>query len=208
MIGPDGRPTAKGLRPPPRPPFASSSSGTATAIAYPADAIADQEWSLAPIETVLPADLVAELGTATAVGVMILTVQDFLQIDLPALLVAVFSAVSCGLLGNYLVLRRQALVGDAISHLVLPGIVVGFLVAGGLSTMAMMGGALAAALLGVLLIDLIRRFGPGGKRRRHGRGVHHHVRRRRRNAGADRQRRRASGRRARALRRTGNDPVA
>ncbi len=30
-------------------------------IAYPADAIADREWSLAPIETVLPADLVAEL---------------------------------------------------------------------------------------------------------------------------------------------------
>ena len=90
---------------------------------------------------------------------MILTVQDFLQIDLPALLVAVFSAVSCGLLGNYLVLRRQALVGDAISHLVLPGIVVGFLVAGRLSTLAMMGGALGAALLGVLLIDLIRRLG-------------------------------------------------
>lgn len=90
---------------------------------------------------------------------MIVTVQEFLQIDLPALVVAVLSAVSCGLLGNYLVLRRQALVGDAISHLVLPGIVVGFLVAGTLSTLAMMTGALGAALLGVLLMDLIRRFG-------------------------------------------------
>ena len=90
---------------------------------------------------------------------MTLTAQEFLQIDLPALLVAVLSAVSCGLLGNYLVLRRQALVGDAISHLVLPGIVVGFLVAGTLSTVAMMTGALGAALLGVLLMDLIRRFG-------------------------------------------------
>ncbi len=98
-------------------------------------------------------------GAAGGGVVMILTVQDFLQIDLPALLVAVLSAVSCGLLGNYLVLRRQALVGDAISHLVLPGIVVGFLVVGSLSTLAMMSGALGAALLGVLLIDLIRRFG-------------------------------------------------
>jgi len=90
---------------------------------------------------------------------MILTLQEFLQIDLPALLVAVLSAVSCGLLGNYLVLRRQALIGDAISHLVLPGIVVGFLVAGTLSTVAMMAGALGAALFGVLVMDLIRRFG-------------------------------------------------
>ena len=33
---------------------------------YPADAIADWEWSLAPIETVLPADLVAELERRVA----------------------------------------------------------------------------------------------------------------------------------------------
>ncbi|NNG03621.1 MAG: metal ABC transporter permease [Inquilinus sp.] len=90
---------------------------------------------------------------------MILTVEDFLHIDLPALMAAVLAAVSCGLLGNFLVLRRQALIGDAISHLVLPGIVVGFLIAGEVLTVAMMAGALGAALVGVLLIEAIRRLG-------------------------------------------------
>ena len=90
---------------------------------------------------------------------MMLTLQDFLRIDLPAMMAAVLAAISCGLLGNFLVLRRQALIGDAISHLVLPGIVVGFLVAGEILAVAMMAGALAAALVGVLLIEAIRRLG-------------------------------------------------
>ncbi len=35
---------------------------------------------------------------------------------------------ACGLVGNYLILRRMALIGDAISHSVLAGIVVVFLI--------------------------------------------------------------------------------
>ena len=52
-----------------------------------------------------------------------MTVEDFLTVDLPAALTAVLAAVCCALPGNFLVLRRQALLGDAISHAVLPGIV-------------------------------------------------------------------------------------
>ncbi len=83
----------------------------------------------------------------------------FLQLDLPAILVGMLAAISCGLLGNFLVLRRQALVGDAISHVVLPGIVVGFLITGEIATWPMMLGAGAAALVSVLLIEVIRRLG-------------------------------------------------
>ena len=39
-------------------------------------------------------------------------------------------AISCGLLGCYLVLRKMAMVGDAISHAVLPGIVLAYLFSG------------------------------------------------------------------------------
>lgn len=85
--------------------------------------------------------------------------SNFLQIDLPALIVAVLAAVSCTLLGNFLVLRRQSMIGDAISHVVLPGLVAGFLVAGSLAVLPMMAGALAAALISVGLIELIRRVG-------------------------------------------------
>ena len=35
-------------------------------------------------------------------------------------------AVSCGLLGSFLILRKMSMVGDAISHSVLPGIVIAF----------------------------------------------------------------------------------
>ncbi len=45
-----------------------------------------------------------------------------LTMTLPIVLMAFFVITSCGLIGNYLILRRMALVGDAISHSVLAGI--------------------------------------------------------------------------------------
>ena len=84
---------------------------------------------------------------------------EFLQIDLPAILVGVLSALACGLLGNFLVLRRQALMGDAISHVVLLGIVAAFLVTGATASWAMLAGAAVASLLAVGLIELVGRVG-------------------------------------------------
>ena len=52
--------------------------------------------------------------------------------------------LACGLVGNYLILRRMALVGDAISHSVLPGLAIAFLVSGTRNSLAMMLGALIA----------------------------------------------------------------
>jgi hypothetical protein len=46
------------------------------------------------------------------------------------MLMAFLVTTACGLIGNYLLLRRLALVGDAISHSVLPGLVAGFLIFG------------------------------------------------------------------------------
>lgn len=66
-------------------------------------------------------------------------------------------AAACGLVGNYLILRRMALVGDAISHSVLPGIVVAFLVTGSRGTLPMFLGAVSAAVLTTLLIEGIHR---------------------------------------------------
>src|SRR3546814_7589234 len=49
--------------------------------------------------------------------------------------------------------------GDAISHAVLPGIVVGFIVVGTRSPLPMIVGATAAAVLAAVLIELVRRLG-------------------------------------------------
>jgi manganese/zinc/iron transport system permease protein len=56
-----------------------------------------------------------------------------------------------------LVLRKQTLIGDAISHVVLPGIVLAFLVTQALDAWAMLLGAGAAALFAVVMIDVIKR---------------------------------------------------
>jgi manganese/zinc/iron transport system permease protein len=66
-------------------------------------------------------------------------------------------AAACGLVGNYLILRRMALVGDAISHSVLPGIVVAFLATGSRGTVPMFIGAVGAAVVTTLLIEGIHR---------------------------------------------------
>jgi manganese/zinc/iron transport system permease protein len=84
---------------------------------------------------------------------------SFFTIDLPAALTGALACIVCGLLGNFLILRRQALVGDAISHVVLPGIVVAFLITGAMSPGPVMLGALAAAILAVGLIEAVRRLG-------------------------------------------------
>lgn len=67
-------------------------------------------------------------------------------------------AATCGCVGNYLVLRRMALVGDAISHSVLPGLVLAFLFTQGNQSYAMFLGAVAAAVLATLLIEGIHKF--------------------------------------------------
>ena len=88
-----------------------------------------------------------------------MTGAEFVPLSLPPLLIGTFAALACAIPGNFLVLRRQALIGDAISHVVLPGIVIGFLITGAATTWPMMLGAAGAAVFSVLLIEVIRRLG-------------------------------------------------
>ncbi len=82
---------------------------------------------------------------------------SFLQIDLPALLVGTLAALVCALIGNFLVLTRQSMLGDAMGHVVLPGIVIAFVLAGTTATWVMLAGAFAAALFSALLVEFFRR---------------------------------------------------
>ncbi len=72
-------------------------------------------------------------------------------------LVAGLVATGCALLGALLVVRRQALLTDAVSHAVLPGIVVAWLVTGSRHPVGMVLGAGAFAVLCVLLVELLER---------------------------------------------------
>ena len=64
---------------------------------------------------------------------------------------ALLGAVS-GSLGTYAVLRRQSLLGDAISHAALPGIAIAFLLTGSKTPLILVLGAAIAGWLGTLLI--------------------------------------------------------
>lgn len=72
--------------------------------------------------------------------------------ELEIVLIAVVTAVAASLPGTYLVLRRTAMVSDAISHAILPGIVVAFFVTHDLNSPLLL---LAAAATGVLTVFLI-----------------------------------------------------
>ena len=64
-----------------------------------------------------------------------------------ALLVAVLSALVCGVIGTHVVLRGMAFIGDAVAHAVFPGLAIAF----ALQFSVIAGGALAGAVVALLI---------------------------------------------------------
>lgn len=84
----------------------------------------------------------------------------FFTLQDPSLRYAVFGSIllglMCGLLGSFIVVRRMALVGDALSHAVLPGVAAGFLWNQTKDPVAIFIGATLAGLLGTAVVNVIR----------------------------------------------------
>ncbi|WP_337266308.1 metal ABC transporter permease [Oryzifoliimicrobium ureilyticus] len=74
-----------------------------------------------------------------------------------ALVACVCLGLGSGPIGVFLILRRMSLVGDAMSHAVLPGAALGYLIAGSLSLTAMGLGGLVAGLSVALLSGAVSR---------------------------------------------------
>ncbi|ACO47804.1 metal ABC transporter permease [Deinococcus deserti] len=79
--------------------------------------------------------------------------------DVVIILTAALVAVAGSLLGVFLVLRRQSMMSDAISHSVLPGIVGAFWISGGSATLPALVGAAMVGLLTVGSVQLLERSG-------------------------------------------------
>ena len=88
-------------------------------------------------------------------------VRRFFTFADPGLRIALAGALlfgaACGLLGSFIVVRKMALIGDAISHAVLPGVALGFLWSMDKDPLAILAGATAAGLIGSLVVELIQR---------------------------------------------------
>ena len=78
-------------------------------------------------------------------------IPDWLWIILIGSLVA----VSCSLVGTFLVLRRMAMLGDAISHSVLPGIAIAFLLTNSRNSWIMLIGAAAVGVLTAFSVQVL-----------------------------------------------------
>ncbi len=72
-------------------------------------------------------------------------------------LIAIVTAVACALPGVFLVLRRMTLMSDAISHAILPGIVLAFFLTESLSSPLLILAAAGTGVLTVLFVELLQR---------------------------------------------------
>lgn len=78
------------------------------------------------------------------------------------LLTGVLVAVACALPGAFLILRRMAMMVDAISHAILPGLVAGYFLAQGPNVPAGFAGAVLAAVVTVSLVEALQHTGRVG----------------------------------------------
>ncbi len=74
-----------------------------------------------------------------------------MPINYSQLIVAIFVGIASGYLGSFMVLRRMALVGDALSHVALPGVALGFLF--NINPFIGAFAALFAGIIGIWLIE-------------------------------------------------------
>jgi len=74
-------------------------------------------------------------------------------------IIGMLCAGSCALLGNFLVLRRMSMMGDAISHAVLPGLVAAFWFTKSRSSFTMFAGAAVVGVLTAVFTQWVQSFG-------------------------------------------------
>lgn len=82
-----------------------------------------------------------------------------MESDIWILATASLVAISCSMVGVFLILRRMALLGDAISHSVLLGIVLAYLITDGRSIIAMLIGAASIGLITAWLSNSLHKLG-------------------------------------------------
>ena len=73
------------------------------------------------------------------------------------IIIAILSSIACVIPGTFLLLKRMALISDAISHSILPGIVIGFFVKNSLNTPYPVIGAIFFAMIMVVVSEALHR---------------------------------------------------
>jgi manganese/zinc/iron transport system permease protein len=85
--------------------------------------------------------------------------MSWTELDTWIVITGVLVCVACALPGTFLMLNRQSMLGDGISHAVLPGLAVAFLLTSSRDILPMMLGAIVAGVLTAVLTQAVHRLG-------------------------------------------------
>ena len=85
--------------------------------------------------------------------------MTWMPLDTWIVVTAALAAMACALPGCFLVLRKMSMMGDAISHAVLPGLAAAFLLTGSRTSGVMFLGAAIVGVAATLLIHAVHRWG-------------------------------------------------
>ena len=75
------------------------------------------------------------------------------MMDFYIILTASLVAINCALMGSFLVMRKMVMIGDAISHAVLPGIFIAYFISDSTASLPILIGAAVSGILATLLIE-------------------------------------------------------
>ena len=73
--------------------------------------------------------------------------------DFYIILTACLVAINCAIMGSFLVIRKMVMIGDAISHAVLPGIFFAYIFSGSTSSLPILAGAASSGILATIIIE-------------------------------------------------------
>lgn len=90
---------------------------------------------------------------------MINPLTEWNSYDYWIIAIGILASVSCAIPGCFLLLRRMSMMGDAISHAVLPGLAMAFIITGTRTSLVMFMGAAVVGVLTAVFTQWISRFG-------------------------------------------------
>ena len=85
--------------------------------------------------------------------------MNWTELDTWIVITGVLICLACALPGAFLMLNRQSMLGDGISHAVLPGLAIAFLLTNSRDILPMVAGAIIAGVLTAVLTQAVQRFG-------------------------------------------------
>lgn len=85
--------------------------------------------------------------------------MNWTELDTWIVITGILICMACALPGTFLLLNRQSMLGDGISHAVLPGLAIAFLVTQSRDLLPMVIGAIIAGVVTAVLTQVVQRLG-------------------------------------------------